>query len=851
MRFSSKRLAGAAVLLLSIGMAGCDGDDGAPGANGASGTDGTDSLIRQTELASGNAHCPGGGVRVDSGPDSDGDGVLDDGEITSTSYVCAQVQARSFRRIATFPVCLQDEAGCNSDTATAAEIAAASEDGLTLIYSDSPGERIGFVDITDPESPQPLGTLAMPGEPTSVAVSGPYALVGVNTSADFINVSGTLVVVDIATQSIVRSIDLGGQPDSVAVSPDRAYAAVVIENERDEDLGDGGPPQLPAGRLVVVTLAGAPAVWTTTPVSLTGIADLYAGDPEPEYVDINDDNLAVVTLQENNHIVLVDLATASVVGDFSGGAVDLSGIDATEEDPAVISQTESLTGLLREPDGVAWLGRALFATANEGDLDGGSRGFSIFNTAGDVVFDSAGSLEQLAARFGQYPDGRSENKGVEPENVEYGVYGSDKFLFVNSERASLIYVYDVADPARPVFKQVLPAALGPEGALAIPARELFVASSEEDSRGDAYRSALNIYRYEPGLPAYPTIQSATRAVPSGPGVSVYIPWGAMSGLAADGADENRLYAIEDSFYGRNRVFRLDVGTIPATLTDEFRIVDSNDVLAAFPAADLADPSVAANDPTRVSVFDEADLDALINDDKTVNVDPEGIAVASDGGFWLVSEGAGTLGEANRPINSLNFLFKLGAPQAPAPGPGTVAIEDVIALPDEINARQSRFGYEGVAESDGKVYVAFQRAWAGDPNPRIGIYDIAADSWSFVFYPLDAVESQNGGWVGLSDLTALGGGQFLVVERDNQGGPDAAIKRLYRFDVTGVAANGVVSKTLVRDLIDDLKAPGGLVPEKIEGLAVSAGGQVYIVNDNDGIDDNSGETQLLRLGAILE
>ncbi|MFP5305118.1 MAG: esterase-like activity of phytase family protein, partial [Gammaproteobacteria bacterium] len=142
-------------------------------------------------------------------------------------------------------------------------------------------------------------------------------------------------------------------------------------------------------------------------------------------------------------------------------------------------------------------------------------------------------------------------------------------------------------------------------------------------------------------------------------------------------------------------------------------------------------------------------------------------------------------------------------------------------------------------------------WAGDQNPRIGIYDIAADSWSFVFYPLDAVESQNGGWVGLSDLTALGGGRFLVVERDNQGGPDAAIKRLYRFDVTGVAADGVVSKTLVRDLIDDLKAPGGLVPEKIEGLAVSAGGQVYIVNDNDGIDDNSGETQLLRLGAILE
>ena len=29
------------------------------------------------------------------------------------------------------------------------------------------------------------------------------------------------------------TIDLGGQPDSIAVSPDGKYAAVVIENERD------------------------------------------------------------------------------------------------------------------------------------------------------------------------------------------------------------------------------------------------------------------------------------------------------------------------------------------------------------------------------------------------------------------------------------------------------------------------------------------------------------------------------------------------------------------------------------------------------------------------------------------
>jgi hypothetical protein len=63
----------------------------------------------------------------------------------------------------------------------------------------------------------------------------------------------------------------------------------------------------------------------------------------------------------------------------------------------------------------------------------------------------------------------------------------------------------------------------------------------------------------------------------------------------------------------------------------------------------------------------------------------------------------------------------------------------------------------------------------------------------------------------------------------------------------VAANGTVAKTLVHDL----KAPGGLVPEKIEGLAVLRTGEVLIVDDNDGVNDDSGETQLIDLGRILQ
>lgn len=753
---------------------------------------------------------------------------------------------KNFNRVSSFLVCSLTETTCDTDTETAAEIVAASGDGNTLIFSDSPSEQIGFVNITDPANPAGIGTLALTGEPTSVSVKGDYALVGVNTSTDFVTTSGDLVVVDIATRTQVASIALGGQPDSVAVSPDGNFAVVAIENERDEDHAGGDDigtnPQAPAGTVVIVDTSDAdPANWTTSTVDVTGLATTAPSDPEPEFVDINSDNVAVVTMQENNHLVLIDLATGTVTEDFNAGQVDLTEIDTEEEDPAIISLTSSESTVVREPDGVAWIDSTHFATADEGDMRGGSRGFTIYETDGTVAYTSGNDLDHMTVRFGHYPDGRSGNKGNEPENVEVGTFGDDTFLFVNSERSSLTFVYNVNDPANPVYKQTLPAGGGPEGGLAIPSRNLLITASEEDNRGDKMRSVLNIYQYTEGAATYPTIESVDfNGVP--------IAWSAMSGLSADPTNSDILYSVEDSFYGSNRIFTIDVSETPASLTSAMKIMDSNDVFAGISAAAVT-AGTADDDVTRIDVFDSEDLALLINTDKSVNIDPEGVAKASDGGFWIASEGSGTVGDAGRPVNSLNFLFKTDA---------NGVIEDVITLPEGRNQVQLRFGFEGVAEYNDNVYVAFQRVWPGDGlttgdlDVRIGIYNTTSESWTFLFYELDAPESQNGGWVGLSDLTSLGDGSFLVIERDNQGGPDAAVKRLYRFGTVGLNDGETVTKTLVRDLITsgDLSATGGLTPEKIEGSAVLSNGDVYIINDNDGVDDNSGETQLINLGDIL-
>jgi alkaline phosphatase len=122
----------------------------------------------------------------------------------------------------------------------------------------------------------------------------------------------------------------------------------------------------------------------------------------------------------------------------------------------------------------------------------------------------------------------------------------------------------------------------------------------------------------------------------------------------------------------------------------------------------------------------------------------------------------------------------------------------------------------------------------------------------VRYPLEKAEK---GWVGLSEITAHEG-RLYIVERNNQIGTDARLKAIYTValdDFKPAKLGGelpLVTKVLVRDLIPDLQAAtNGYVVDKVEGFAIDAAGVAYVVTDNDGVDDSSGETLFIRLGNI--
>ena len=90
----------------------------------------------------------------------------------------------------------------------------------------------------------------------------------------------------------------------------------------------------------------------------------------------------------------------------------------------------------------------------------GTRSFSIWEkTAGGLVltFDSGSFFEQhiMANDLSGFDDGRSDDKGPEPEGLTLGVIDGKTYAFIGMERTHGIFMFDITDPTLPVFKDYL------------------------------------------------------------------------------------------------------------------------------------------------------------------------------------------------------------------------------------------------------------------------------------------------------------------------------------------------------------------------------------------------------------
>ena len=262
----------------------------------------------------------------------------------------------------------------------------------------------------------------------------------------------------------------------------------------------------------------------------------------------------------------------------------------------------------------------------------------------------------------------------------------------------------------------------------------------------------------------------------------------------------RFYAVSDSFYKQQpAIFTIDASGKPARITAKMIVTRDGEPAEAL--------------------------------------DLEGITADGEGGFWLASEG-------NPDKDVPHQLLHVD---------GEGAITEEVPFPEALVAGSTRFGAEGVTMDGDTLWVAIQREWEDDAKGTVKLlaYKPASQEWSAVRYPLESAEK---GWVGLSEITA-NGDWLYVLERDNQIGDAARLKKLYRVakaDLKPAPLGGelpTVTKEEVHDFLPDLKATGGYVVDKIEGFTIAGDGTAYAVTDNDGVDDSSGETLFFSIGKL--
>jgi 2',3'-cyclic-nucleotide 2'-phosphodiesterase (5'-nucleotidase family)/DNA-binding beta-propeller fold protein YncE len=254
------------------------------------------------------------------------------------------------------------------------------------------------VDMSNPAAPVPIGTIpvatlsAAGGDVTSVAARDGIVAVAV---PDAVKTNpGVVVFLDAATGAVLNSVAVGALPDMVTFTPDGTKLLVANEGE---PLTEAGVTTDPVGSISIVDLSGGVAAATVTTAGFEAFeaqkdALAAAGvrfDPgktaaqafEPEYIAVSPDgSFALVTLQENNALARLDLATGEVAAiiplgtkDFSRpeNAGDFSDRDApgASNDGIIKIRPEPVEGLW-QPDAIASFaagGQTYFVTANEGD----------------------------------------------------------------------------------------------------------------------------------------------------------------------------------------------------------------------------------------------------------------------------------------------------------------------------------------------------------------------------------------------------------------------------------------------------------------------------------------------------
>jgi 2',3'-cyclic-nucleotide 2'-phosphodiesterase/3'-nucleotidase/5'-nucleotidase len=288
-----------------------------------------------------------------------------------------------------------------------AEIPAYDPDSQRLFVINAVTATVDVIGIALPASPVLIRTIdvgalfsdaSAEASPNSVAVSAGLVAVAVQRrDADGRQLDGLVAFFD-ADGDLIDQAPAGALPDMVTYTPDGRYALTADEGEPSPDYSFD-----PEGSITIVDVRrpraalqfphlaqrfrlrpgdtkqahfrafdGKRDALLAAGVRIYGPGATVAQDVEPEYVTVvPGSSIAVVTLQENNAVAIVDVSKAKVLKIEPLGYKDwsLSALDPSDRDDAIRVAPWSVLGMY-QPDAIASIiegGSVYVVTANEGD----------------------------------------------------------------------------------------------------------------------------------------------------------------------------------------------------------------------------------------------------------------------------------------------------------------------------------------------------------------------------------------------------------------------------------------------------------------------------------------------------
>lgn len=224
-------------------------------------------------------------------------------------------------------------------------------------------------------------------------------------------------------------------------------------------------------------------------------------------------------------------------------------------------------------------------------------------------------------------------------------------------------------------------------------------------------------------------------------------------------------------------------------------------------------------------------------------DIESIQRGRDGSLWIGDE----FGPFVLHVSASGELL-----DAPFPTPGVQSDSNPFIPAGSGNLPNSR-GFEGMAISpDGRfLYPMLEGALKTDPDPKLTLrifeFDTLAKAFTGRLWHYRLEDPSNA----LGDLQSINDHELLVIERDGAQGPDAALKKIFRIDLSQIDAEGFVTKIELLDLLD-IADPHGISTSTppprpgdfglgdtfrfpfvtIEDVVVLSPAKLLIINDNN-------------------